>query len=67
MIKARQLNGGLILSKYIIDLVSFNKNSSIGLAEAPFNSWAERETKIMCLGINIEDEEENVPIKSVVK
>jgi len=49
MIKARQLKGVLILNKYIIDLVSFYKKCSFSLTEAPFNSWAERGTKMMCL------------------
>lgn len=69
MIKVRQLKGGLILSKCVTDLVSFYKKCSFSLAEAPFSSWAERGTKMMCLELNMEedDEEEKVFKKSAVK
>lgn len=70
MIKARQLKGGLILSKCVNDLVSFYKKCSFVPAEAPFSLWAERGTKMMCLELNTEeddDEEEKVPEKSAVK
>ena len=69
MIKARQLKGGLILSKCVNDLVSFYKKCSFVPAEAPFSSWAERGTKMMCLELFAEDydEEEKVPGKSAVK
>ena len=69
MIKVRQLKGGLILSKCVTDLASFYKKCSFSPAEAPFSSWAERGTKMMCLELNTEedDEEEKVFEKSVVK
>ncbi|CDW88935.1 UNKNOWN [Stylonychia lemnae] len=69
MIKVRQLKGGFILSKCITDLVSFYRKCSFSLAEAPFSSWAERGTKIMCFELTMEDndEKEKVPEKSAVK
>jgi len=68
-IKARQLKGGLILSKCVIDLVSFYKKCSFIPAATPFSSWAERGTKMMCLELNMEedDEDEKVFEKSAVK
>lgn len=71
MVKARKLKRGLILSKCVTDLVSFYKKCSFSLAEAPFSSWAERGTKMVCLELNTEDddddEEEKVLEKSAVK
>jgi hypothetical protein len=68
MIKVTQLKGGLILSKCVTDLVSFYKKCSFIIAEAPFISWAERGTKMMCLELNEEeDEEEKSFEKSEVK
>jgi len=55
------------LSKCVTDLVSFYKKCSFSPAEAPFSSWAERGTKMMCLELTTEDgEEEKIPEKSAV-
>jgi hypothetical protein len=69
MIKVTELKGGLILSKCVTDLVSFYKKCSFSLAEAPFSSWAERGTKMVCLELTMEDddEEEKVSEKSAVE
>jgi len=70
VIKARQLKGGLILSKCVTDLFNFYKKCSFNLAEAPFSSWAERGTKMVCLELKMEeddDEVEKVSEKSAVK
>jgi len=44
MIKARQLKGGLILSKCVTDLVSFYKKCSFSPAEAQLNRLLIRNT-----------------------
>jgi hypothetical protein len=45
------------------------RSASFSLAEAPFSSWTERGTKMMCLKLTTEDddEDEKVPEKSAVK
>jgi len=58
MIKARKLKRGLILSKCVTDLVNFYKKCSFSLAEAPFSSWAERGTKMLCLELNMEEDDD---------
>ena len=55
------------MSKCVTDLASFYKKCSFSPAEAPFSSWAERGTKMMCLELlaeDYDDEEEKVPGKS---
>ncbi|CDW88318.1 UNKNOWN [Stylonychia lemnae] len=67
-IQASQLKGGLTLSKCVTNLVNFYKKCSFSLAEAPFSSWAERGTKMMCFELTMEEddnEEERIPESAV--